>query len=108
MRDDGLGVIDFDDCGFSWFMYDFASAISFHEHNPIVPDLQAAWLKGYQKVRPLGDDDIAMLPHFILFRRILLTAWIASHAETETARDAGLEAYTDGTLTLAQTYLETQ
>ena len=24
-------LIDFDDCGFGWFMYDFASAISFIE-----------------------------------------------------------------------------
>ena len=107
-RDDGLGVIDFDDCGFSWFMYDFAAAISFHELNPIVPDLQSAWLRGYQKVRALSDEDIAMLPHFILFRRILLTAWIASHAETETARAAGMATYTEGTVDLAKTYLETR
>ncbi|WP_300064512.1 phosphotransferase [uncultured Roseobacter sp.] len=104
-RADGLGVIDFDDCGYSWFMYDFAAAISFLELAPIVPDLQAAWLDGYQRVRALGADDIAMLPDFILFRRILLTAWIASHRETETAHDAGLEAYTDGTVRLARTYL---
>ncbi len=104
-RADGLGVIDFDDCGYSWFMYDFAAAISFLELDPIVPDLQAAWLEGYQKVRALGPEDMAMLPDFILFRRILLTAWIASHRETDTARDAGMEAYTDGTIQLAQTYL---
>lgn len=104
-RADGLGVIDFDDCGYSWCMYDFAAAISFLELDPIVPDLQAAWLEGYQKVRALSSEDIAMLPDFILFRRILLTAWIASHSETETAREAGLAAYTDGTITLAKTYL---
>ncbi len=104
-RSDGLGVIDFDDCGYSWFMYDFAAAISFIERAPIVPDLQSAWLDGYQTIRALGPDDIDMLPDFILFRRILLTAWIASHRETETARDAGMERYTEGTLQLAQSYL---
>lgn len=104
-RNDGLGVIDFDDCGHSWFMYDFAAAISFLELDPIVPDLQAAWLQGYQRVRPLHADDISMLHDFILFRRILLTAWIASHRETQTAQDAGLDAYTDGTIELAQMYL---
>lgn len=104
-RPGGLGVIDFDDCGYSWFMYDFAAAISFFEQDPIVPDLQAAWLKGYQKIRALQAEDIAMLPDFVMLRRILLTAWIASHRETETARDAGLETYTDGTIQLAQTYV---
>ncbi len=27
-------VIDFDDCGFSWFMYDFATTVSFIEDHP--------------------------------------------------------------------------
>jgi len=106
MRDDGLGVIDFDDCGYSWFIYDFASAISFHEMNPIVPELQSAWLEGYRSIRPLSAEDEAMIPDFIMYRRLLLTAWIASHAETDTAKDAGLAAYTAGTLALAQSYLE--
>lgn len=106
--DTGLGVIDFDDCGYSWFVYDFAAAISFHELNPIVPDLTAAWLEGYKTVRPLSDADIAMIPDFIMFRRLLLTAWIASHSETETAQEAGMEDYTAGTLQIARRYLEDQ
>ncbi len=28
---DRVTLIDFDDCGFGWFMYDFAAAISFFE-----------------------------------------------------------------------------
>ena len=27
-------VIDFDDCGFGWYMYDAATPISFYEHEP--------------------------------------------------------------------------
>ncbi|WP_371743774.1 phosphotransferase enzyme family protein [Mangrovicoccus sp. HB161399] len=107
-RDDGLGVIDFDDCGFSWFIYDFAAAISFHELNPIVPELQAAWLEGYRSVRPLGPEHEAMIPDFVMFRRLLLTAWIASHSETETAAEAGHAAYTEGTLEIARGYLEAE
>ncbi len=30
-------VIDFDDCGFSWFIYDFATTVSFFEDHPQVP-----------------------------------------------------------------------
>jgi len=102
-----LVVIDFDDCGSSWFVYDFASAISFHELSPMIPALQEAWLKGYKSLRPLTAEDEAMLPTFILFRRHLLTAWIASHAETPTAAEVGMADYTEGTITLARRYLET-
>lgn len=101
---DRLGIIDFDDCGFSWFMYDFAAAVSFFEHDPIVPALQAAWLEGYRSQAPVLAEDVAMMPVFLMLRRILLTAWIASHAETPTAQEMG-EPYTQGTVMLAERFL---
>jgi Ser/Thr protein kinase RdoA (MazF antagonist) len=76
-----LRVIDFDDCGFSWFVYDFATAVSFIEHEPIVPDLLQAWLRGYRNVAPLEAQETAEIPSFVVLRRILLTAWLASHSE---------------------------
>ena len=48
VHDTNLRIIDFDDCGFSWFMYDFATAVSFIEHQPNVPDLLSAWTAGYR------------------------------------------------------------
>ena len=101
---DRLGVIDFDDCGLSWFAYDFAAAISFIEHEPYVPELMAAWLEGYRRVAPLPAEHAAALPMFIMLRRMQLTAWIASHSETPTAQSMGT-AYTDGTVALAERYL---
>lgn len=100
---DRLGVIDFDDCGFSWFMYDFAASISFLEHEPFIPALMDAWIEGYSRIRPLAAEEIAALPMFVMLRRLQLTAWIASHAETPTAQS--LPAYTDGTVELAERYL---
>ena len=47
-----LGVIDFDDCGLSWFPYDFAAAVSFIETEPYLGDLMAAWLTAIAKFRP--------------------------------------------------------
>jgi Ser/Thr protein kinase RdoA (MazF antagonist) len=102
--DDRLGVIDFDDCGLSWFAYDFAAAVSFMEHEPIIPDLMAAWVDGYRQEAPLPVEDEAALPMFVMLRRMQLTAWIASHAETPTAQALG-EAYTNGTVALAEHYL---
>jgi Ser/Thr protein kinase RdoA (MazF antagonist) len=95
-----LRIIDFDDCGFSWFLYDFASAVSFIEHEPIVPDLLAAWIEGYRRVATLSSEEVAEIPTFVVLRRILLMAWLASHAEIPFARQFGV-AYTAGTLALA-------
>ncbi|MEM7752643.1 MAG: phosphotransferase [Pseudomonadota bacterium] len=74
-------LIDFDDCGFGWFLYDFAAAISFIEDDPRVPALKAAWLKGYRSIRPLPALDEAEIDTFVMLRRMALLAWIGSHIE---------------------------
>ena len=97
-------VIDFDDCGFSWHLYDAAAAVSFFEDDPAVPDLLAAWAEGYRRVRPLPAADEAEMPTFVLLRRLLLVAWIGSHADTDLARSFGA-AYTAGTAPLCEAWL---
>jgi Ser/Thr protein kinase RdoA (MazF antagonist) len=79
-------VIDFDDCGFSWFMYDAANMISFHEHEAQAPEMIARWVQGYRTIRTLTKEDEAEIKTFIMFRRILLTAWLGSHGEIDLAR----------------------
>jgi Ser/Thr protein kinase RdoA (MazF antagonist) len=101
---DRLGVIDFDDCGFCWYFYDFAAAVSFMEHEPFIPELQEAWLSGYGKAAPVMREDAEMLPSLVLLRRIQLTAWIASHAETPTAQSMG-DGFARGTVALAERHL---
>ena len=78
---DGTRLIDFDDCGFGWFLYDFATGISFMEDDPRVPALKAAWIRGYEKVRALSDAEKAEIDTFIMLRRMALLAWIGSHIE---------------------------
>lgn len=99
-----VAVIDFDDCGFSWFIYDLAAALSFIETHPQVPAYIDAWLTAYQKVRPLSRAEISAIPTFIMLRRMLLLAWIGSHADTEHAKAMG-SAFTDDTCILADQYL---
>ncbi|MFM1964807.1 MAG: hypothetical protein RL134_532 [Actinomycetota bacterium] len=99
-----VNVIDFDDCGLSWFMYDLGSSLSFIEHEPYVPELVDSWVRGYRTVAALTPAEEAELPTFIMFRRLLLVAWIGSHAETETAQDMGTE-YAVTSCRLADEYL---
>lgn len=97
-------VIDFDDCGFGWLMYDCATTVSFFEHKPEVPDLIDAWVRGYRKVIDLPEEDEREIPTFIMLRRLLLVAWIGSHSETDLAQSMGVD-YTRGTIPLCEKYI---
>lgn len=102
---DTLTAIDFDDCGFGWWAYDLAAALSFIETDPRLPGLIAAWVHGYTGIAPLRREDHAMIPSLIFLRRVLLTAWLSTRADSDTARSLGGPAYTLGTLDLADRYL---
>ncbi len=107
LRDDKtVKVIDFDDCGFSWFLYDCATTVSFFEDAPEVSELLAAWARGYRRIGTLSDDDEVEIATFVMLRRLLLVAWIGSHSETELAQSMGL-AYTVKTVPLCERYLST-
>jgi Ser/Thr protein kinase RdoA (MazF antagonist) len=97
-------VIDFDDCGFGWFMYDAATPVSFYEHEPHVPELIESWKTGYRRIIALAKADEAEIPTFVMLRRLLLVAWIGSHKETDLAKSMGLP-YTEGTVSLCEDYL---
>ncbi len=97
-------VIDFDDCGYSWYLYDCATTVSFFEEKPEVPELIKAWVRGYRRIGVLDEAAEAEIDTFVMLRRILLVAWIGSHAETDLARSMGA-AYTQGTVALCERYL---
>ena len=100
----GLHVIDFDDCGFGWYLYDLGASLSFIEHRPEVPELIGAWVDGYRTEAELSAEQEAELPTFVMLRRLLLVAWIGSHAETEQAGLMGPQ-YTADSCDLAERYL---
>ena len=97
-------VIDFDDCGFGWNLYDFATGVSFFEESPAVPELAASWVEGYRKHLDLPTEDEAEMMTFVALRRMVLLAWIGSHGETDLAKQHGL-AYTRDSCDLAERYL---
>ena len=97
-------VIDFDDCGFSWNIYDAAVTVSFAEHAPEVPDLLAAWAQGYRRVQPLSSADETEIATLLMLRRLLLVAWIGTHQDSEFARSLGA-GYTEATVPLCERFL---
>ena len=103
---DEVAVIDFDDCGASWHLYDLGTAVSFLEDDPRVPAWCDAWVTGYRSVRDLPAQDEAEIPSFVWLRRLMLVAWIGSHSTTDLAQEMGA-AYTVATCDLAERYLST-
>ncbi len=103
---DDMIVIDYDDCGFCWYMYDFAAAISFYELDENVPELQEAWLKGYTSIREVAQADVDEMQTFILLRRVLLLAWLTTHSDTPTAEEF-TEGFAEGTRFMAEQYIQT-
>ena len=102
--DDRVSVIDFDDCGFGWYLYDLGTSFSFFEHEPHVPDLVRRWTDGYRRELDLPGVDEDEVWTFILLRRLLLVAWIGSHPAVDVARDLGA-GYTAQSCDLAEWYL---
>jgi Ser/Thr protein kinase RdoA (MazF antagonist) len=102
---DRVTLIDFDDCGFCWFLYDFAAAISFFEDSPSIPVLKGRWLSGYEAIRPLTPTDRTIIETMVLLRRMALLAWIGSHAETDLAQSHAPN-FAKVTAALAAPYLD--
>jgi Ser/Thr protein kinase RdoA (MazF antagonist) len=97
-------VIDFDDCGLGWFLYDAATAVTLLEHSPEVDGLLQAWLEGYRRVGQVSATEENELWTFIMLRRMTIFAWFGSHSTTELARTEG-PAYCENTCALAERYL---
>ena len=97
-------LLDFDDSGYGWFLYDLAASLSFIETSPQVPALIRAWLTGYLEIRTLRPEDIRMIDALILLRRMALLAWIGSHGETALAQQHA-ERFALDTAAMARKYL---
>jgi Ser/Thr protein kinase RdoA (MazF antagonist) len=105
VTEDDTRVIDFDDAGFGWFLYDLATAVSFMEERADLDRLLRAWVQGYRTEAPLSAEEEAEIPTFLMLRRLASVAWIGSHSETDLARELG-EPFIEGSVRLARKYVE--
>ena len=108
VREGETKILDFDDCGFGWYVYDLASSVSFLENHENIQDIITSWLQGYFSEAPLSDDDLQEIPTFMLFRRLILMGWAGSHPTTALAESMRQENYSQGTVEFAQKYLNQQ
>ncbi len=83
IQNDKYYAIDFDDCGYGYFMQDIAAALSFMENSENIEALKSAWFRGYEEITPLDTRDREIADSFILLRKIQLLAWVTSHTDSE-------------------------
>lgn len=102
---DRTAIIDFDDCGFGWYLFDLATALSFLEQRPDAPELIEAWLTGYRKVAEVPAEIEREIPTLIMLRRLQLIGWVGYQQHLIAfARDIAPQ-FTADSCRLAEDYL---
>ena len=75
-------VIDFDDCGFGYRMYDVAVALWELRHRDDYPSFKEALLRGYTEHRQLPTEQMEHLDAFIAAREVAFGLWLVGMAES--------------------------
>ena len=112
---DQVAVLDFDDCGRGWYMYEIAGIVALLEYTPQLPEMLLAIVRGYEEILPLTQKDKDEIMSFVLMRRIGMLQSLESRIGSVAAGEGEsteltpqiLEFYAAGTIVQARQYLET-
>ncbi len=102
IQGDQVKVLDFDDCGYGWFLYDLSTAVL--EYDDTLEEMIQAWLEGYETVRLLSEKDKAEIDTFVILRKIVRMGWIATHSDNDTVKRV-TSRYYEETEKLAEKYV---
>jgi Ser/Thr protein kinase RdoA (MazF antagonist) len=86
LHDGVASVIDFDDSGFGWYLYDPATLFAFSVAAAAFPTMLDAWTEGYRSVTELPEEHLAELPSFIMARFLVGLGWLHTRRETDMAQ----------------------
>jgi Ser/Thr protein kinase RdoA (MazF antagonist) len=84
---DRVRLLDFDDAGYGWHLFEIATSLYFHIGQPYFDAIEQATLAGYRSARELPEADVARLPLFYAARGFTYLGWVHTRQETETARE---------------------
>jgi len=98
-------LIDFDDCGFGFRLYDLGTALAQNLEEPALDRIATGLVEGYETERSLTDADRAMLPVFVMLRTLASVGWTMPRL---TARDPRVRLYLNRAVRTAHAVLEGQ
>ena len=84
---DQLRLIDFDDAGFGWHLFELVTSLYFIQGEPYFDRAQEALIEGYRAHRKLTDQQLELTPLFFLARGLTYIGWVHTRHETETAQE---------------------
>ncbi|MFL6601195.1 MAG: phosphotransferase enzyme family protein [Steroidobacteraceae bacterium] len=82
-----LQVIDFDDAGFGWHLFELATPLYFIRREPVYQEARDALIEGYRQVRPLPEAHLARLPMFLAARGSTYLGWVHTRRNEPAARE---------------------
>jgi Ser/Thr protein kinase RdoA (MazF antagonist) len=80
-------VIDFDDAGFGWHLFELATSLYFIAGDAIYPTAREALIQGYRSERELSDETLEWLPLFLAARGTTYLGWVHTRQGSDTARE---------------------
>jgi len=69
-------LIDFDDAGFGWHMFELSTALYFIQDEPAYEHAKASLISGYREHRALPDELLETLPVFMAARAFTYLGWV--------------------------------
>jgi len=99
---DRIEIIDFDDSGFGWHMYDVAVALYQCRMEADFPAVRDALLEGYRTVRALEPMDVAALPLFMATRAFAVIGWWGSRPESHATPDVARRVSANAVATIGE------
>ena len=87
LEGDHIYLIDFDDAGFGWHLFEIATSLYFIFGEEYFDAARDAVIEGYRACRSLPDEQLAYLPMFFVARGFTYVGWVHTRNETETARE---------------------
>ena len=103
LSDGEIQLLDFDDGGFGFRLFDVATALFKNRSEPDYPELEQALIAGYHSVRPL---DMQELRLFTLLRSFTYVGWIISRMN-ESGSQQRADRFIATATELAKEYLAT-
>jgi Ser/Thr protein kinase RdoA (MazF antagonist) len=86
---DLVRVIDFDDCGFGWHLFDMVTSLFTYSFLPNFEEIKSAFIEGYRSQRNLPAEHLACFDLFMLLRVMTTCGWFHTRPETDEAREFG-------------------
>ncbi len=80
---DNLQLIDFDDAGYGWYMFELATSLFVHLGEPHFDEVLGAYIEGYRSERELRDEDLEYLPFFVMARLFTYLGWMHTRELTD-------------------------